>query len=73
MLKTIVLLILALLVMPLIAFFLDPNLTPTQWEMLIWGGYSAISVAAICFVLAELTGNCSQVDKIWSVAPIIYV
>jgi steroid 5-alpha reductase family enzyme len=44
-----------------------------QWEMLVWGGYSALSVAAICFVLAELTGNCSQVDKIWSIAPLIYV
>ncbi|MFM2194644.1 MAG: hypothetical protein RL092_244 [Bacteroidota bacterium] len=73
MLKTIVLLLVALLVMPLIAFYLDPNLVPTQWEMLVWGGYSALSVAAICFVLAELTGNCSQVDKIWSIAPLIYV
>ncbi|MFN4886660.1 MAG: DUF1295 domain-containing protein [Bacteroidota bacterium] len=73
MLKTIALLIMALLVMPLIAFYLDPNLIPMQWEMLVWGGYSALSVAAICFVLAELTGNCSQVDKIWSIAPLIYV
>ena len=73
MLKTIVLLILALLVMPIIAFYLDPNLLPTQWEMLIYGGYSALSVAGICFVLAEFTGNCSQVDKIWSIAPLIYV
>jgi steroid 5-alpha reductase family enzyme len=29
------------------------------------------TVAFSCFTLAELTGNCSQVDKIWSVVPML--
>ena len=55
------------------AYYLDPSLTETQWHLIKVGGGSALIVATICFLLAELTGNCSQVDKIWSVVPIIYV
>ena len=73
MLKTIVLLILALVGLPLVAYYLDPSLTDAQWHLIKVGGGSAVVVATICFLLAEITGNCSQVDKIWSVVPIIYV
>jgi len=73
MLKTIILLILALVGLPLVAYYLDPSLTEMQWHLIKVGGGSALIVATLCFLLAELTGNCSQVDKIWSVVPIIYV
>ncbi len=73
MLKTIILLILALVGLPLVAYFLDPSLTEMQWHLIKVGEGSALIVATLCFLLAELTGNCSQVDKIWSVVPIIYV
>lgn len=31
-----------------------------------------LSVAAICFIISELTRNYSQVDKLWSLMPMIY-
>lgn len=31
-----------------------------------------ISVAVICFLVSELTGNYSQVDKLWSLMPVLY-
>jgi steroid 5-alpha reductase family enzyme len=31
-----------------------------------------LSVAALCFVVSELTQNYSQVDKLWSLMPVIY-
>ena len=73
MLKTIILLIVALVVLPLTAYYLDPQFTEVQWRMIRTSGTSALVVATLCFVLAELTRNCSQVDKIWSVVPILYV
>jgi steroid 5-alpha reductase family enzyme len=33
----------------------------------------AAMVAIYCFVAGELTGNYSQVDKLWSLVPIVYV
>lgn len=32
-----------------------------------------VSVAAVCFTFALLTGNCSHVDRIWSIIPGVYV
>jgi len=31
-----------------------------------------LSAAALCFIVSELTQNYSQVDKLWSIMPIIY-
>jgi steroid 5-alpha reductase family enzyme len=31
-----------------------------------------LGVALTCFVVSELTNNCSQVDKLWSITPILY-
>jgi steroid 5-alpha reductase family enzyme len=33
----------------------------------------ATLIAGTCFLVSHVTGNCSQVDKIWSLAPIVYV
>lgn len=35
-------------------------------------GTGMLVVAALCFVIGELTGNVSQVDKLWSLVPVIY-
>ena len=35
-------------------------------------GYVMLAVAGYCFIVGELTGNNSQVDKLWSVIPIVY-
>lgn len=31
-----------------------------------------ISVASLCFIISEITQNYSQVDKLWSIMPIVY-
>src|SRR5439155_4305823 len=31
-----------------------------------------LAIAAACFIVGELTGNVSQVDKLWSIVPVIY-
>lgn len=73
MVKTIVILIATLIVLPFIAFKLDPHpILPEQWHMIQVSGIIALITALSCFTLAELTGNCSQVDKIWSIMPVIY-
>jgi steroid 5-alpha reductase family enzyme len=46
--------------------------TDAQWS-LIWGDVSLMAViAALCFVVGEATGNVSQVDKLWSIVPVLY-
>ena len=32
-----------------------------------------LAVAALCFVIGTVTGNVSQVDKLWSIIPVVYV
>ena len=31
-----------------------------------------ISISTLCFVVSTITGNASQVDKIWSITPWLY-
>ena len=71
--KTIFLLILTLIVVPIVTFYLDEPLMSLQKETLqhlLWG---ALVVALLCYTVSEITGNCSQVDKLWSVVPVFYV
>lgn len=72
MLKTIILLLLAIVVVPVTAFYLDTPLAPAKWELLKTALYMMLAVALLCFVVSELTGNCSQVDKLWSIVPLAY-
>ena len=60
------LLAVSLIACPLLYIFVGPALTPAQLEtlkVLLWicGGS-----ALYCFVVGELTGNNSQMDKLWS-------
>ena len=48
---------------------ISPPATNALYTILILAGILALS----CFFVGELTGNFSQVDKIWSLAPIAYV
>ena len=72
MIKTIILLITALVVIPVAAFYFDDPLTDLQSNMMHITGYVMLAVAGYCFIVGELTGNNSQVDKLWSVIPIVY-
>ncbi len=48
-------------------------MTHAQWS-LVWGNvWLMLGVAALCFVVGTVTGNVSQVDKLWSIMPIGYV
>jgi steroid 5-alpha reductase family enzyme len=72
MIRTASLLLLTLIVFPFLAFKFGQGLSPLQMEMLKTSGMVAGSVSLLCFVISRITGNCSQVDKIWSIMPIIY-
>lgn len=72
MIKTGLLLVLALLVVPVLAFAFDRPLTPEQWAMVCATAAVMLGVALLCFVVGELTGNVSQVDKLWSIVPVVY-
>ena len=66
------LLAISLIACPLLYIFVGPALDPAQLEtlkVLLWiCGCSAL----YCFVVGELTGNNSQMDKLWSLLPIAY-
>jgi steroid 5-alpha reductase family enzyme len=47
-------------------------MTHDQWSLL-WGNvWIMVAVAALCFVIGQTTGNVSQVDKLWSIIPVVY-
>jgi steroid 5-alpha reductase family enzyme len=70
--KTALLLIATLVVVPLLAFKFDAPLTPEQWATIRSTGALMLGVALLCFVVGEATGNVSQVDKLWSIVPVVY-
>ena len=47
-------------------------LTALQSRLLLGGALIAGSIALLAFVTSELTGNCSQVDKVWSILPPVF-
>ena len=70
--KTALLLIATLVVVPLLAFQFDHPLTLEQRRLLVEVVELMLGVALACFVVGELTGNVSQVDKLWSIIPVVY-
>lgn len=66
------LLIATLVVVPVLAFRFDQPLSPEQWAMVARVGWLMLFVALLCFVVGERTGNVSQVDKLWSIVPVVY-
>lgn len=71
--STAILLGITLLAVPLFTWFAGTAPGAQEWAairtLLIVAGVSI----ALCFFTGELTGNNSQVDKLWSVLPVIYV
>ena len=63
---------LTLLMVPIVSFLFGTALGPVEMaalQQLLWilaGAWLG------CFVLGELTGNVSQVDKVWSILPVVY-
>ena len=72
MIRTAILLVVTLFAACAYTYFQAPALTEAQWALLtdlfwIWAGFTAYTIVA-----GELTGNCSQVDRLWSIVPIVY-
>ena len=63
---------LSLIVCPLLYIYVGPPLDAQQLQVLKTLGIIALCSAAWCFVVGELTGNNSQMDKLWSLLPIAY-
>ena len=72
MIKTSIILILTFIVVPIATYYLDDPLTPEQSGILWNCIYICLGVATYCFIVSQLTGNCSQVDKLWSIIPLVY-
>jgi len=72
MLRTAVLLVLALVVLPVVALRQDVPLESLQWAMLREGIVLALAFAAYAFIASELTRNYSQVDRLWSIVPAVF-
>lgn len=71
--KTTLLLLIAIIVIPFFAFRVDEPLTTYQRAILTDLVLVYLSTALLCFILSLITGNYSQVDKLWSLIPIAYV
>jgi steroid 5-alpha reductase family enzyme len=71
--NTAILLVITLLAVPLFTFFFGTAPGPGEWKTI----YTLImimgAVIAYCFIAGEITGNCSQVDKLWSILPVVYI
>ena len=63
---------LSIIVCPILYFMVGPKLNETQLEVLKLLGIIAACSAAFCFIVGEITGNNSQMDKLWSLLPIAY-
>lgn len=71
--KTAILLIFTLLVVPVIAFNIDVSPTDIQKSIIKSLLIIYISSSLLCFFVSTISKNYSQVDKLWSLLPILYV
>lgn len=73
MLFTILFLIFTIIVVPVTTFYFGTPLNDLQWDVLADSSWILGGVIAYCFIVGEISGNNSQVDKLWSIVPIFYV
>ncbi len=72
MFKTVAILLVTLLLIPISAIYFDKPLDAKQTDLLYGLLKIYLIIALGCFVVSEITRNCSQVDKLWSIVPLIY-
>jgi len=70
--KTVVFLLATLVLVPILAYLFDTPPTDAQMELMWPVIYTYLGLSTACFIVSSLSGNYSQVDKLWSIAPIIY-
>lgn len=73
MLTTILLLIFTIVLLPIICFYFGTPLNELQIDILYSTASIVLGVIVYCFIVGEITNNNSQIDKLWSVVPIVYV
>lgn len=71
--KTALFLLLTIIIIPFIAFRAGISLSPDQKAILADLLKIYITVTALCFITSTISGNYSQVDKLWSIMPPVYV
>ncbi len=72
MLATILLLIFTIIVLPIVCFYFGTPLNDLQVEVLYKTSYIVAGVIVYCFIVGQITNNNSQIDKLWSIVPIVY-
>lgn len=71
--STAVFLIVTIILVPLASYFFGVALGPLEIQVLYTLAAILLGVILYCFAVGELTNNVSQVDKLWSLIPIVYV
>ncbi|MCF8224810.1 MAG: DUF1295 domain-containing protein [Bacteroidales bacterium] len=71
--RTALFLLFTIVLIPFFAFSMDEPLTVEQRSILSDLVLVYVVAASVCFILSLLTGNYSQVDKLWSLIPVAYV
>jgi steroid 5-alpha reductase family enzyme len=66
-------LLISLLLLPVASYFLGSPPDAVQISILKDTAWYVAAVIAYTFIVGQLTGNNSQVDKLWSIVPIFYV
>lgn len=70
--KTALSLIISALIICFCSYYFGDPLSGEQFGTLTFLVITMIVVAMFCFIISEITHNCSQVDKLWSILPIFY-
>jgi len=70
--KTVLFLLLTIIVIPFIAFKFDEPLSGTQKAILMQLVIIYLAAAAYSFIVSLASNNHSQVDKLWSLLPLVY-
>jgi steroid 5-alpha reductase family enzyme len=71
--KTVLALVVTIVVIPFIAFRFDDPLSATQAGVLTMLVAIYLVASLLCFLVSTIAGNYSQVDKLWSTLPMVYV
>ncbi len=70
--KTVNFLMATIILLPIAAYFLGTPPTDKQLNIIKETAWGLFAVIAFTFVVGQLTGNNSQVDKLWSIVPAPY-
>ncbi len=70
--KTALLLLVTIATVPVLAFAIDEPLDPSQKSVLAILITVYVIAALVCFSISTASNNYSQVDKLWSIMPLVY-